>query len=157
MYLWPPCLPKLITGSISTLLELLPSALLHSASIQKSPLALLPSQAGRRESVSEYDVKSLYFCTCVLGVTAITNHLCRHHKDIWEAYVLARNAKKTAQANNKEEELIISSSCKKPSCWDLVNWSGNKLSLMAPLCYACPPWSDLEIYGKDSSENACSC
>ena len=88
--------------------------------------------------------------------------------------MLARDAKKTAQANNKKEEVLncemenaelrftdmrltISSSCERPSCWELVNWSGNKLSLMAPLCYACPPWSDLEIYGKDSSENACSC
>ena len=72
----------------------------------KSPLALLPSLARRRESEYEYDVKGLYICTCVLGVTAITNHLSRHHNDIWEAYVLARDAKRTAQANIKKEEVL---------------------------------------------------
>ena len=77
-----------------------------SASVPKSPLALLPSEARRRESVSEYDLKSLYICTCILGVTAITDHLSRHHNDIWEAYVLARDAKKTAQANIKKEEVL---------------------------------------------------
>ena len=51
-------------------------------------------------------VVHLYICTCILGVTAITNHLSRHHNDIWEAYVLARDAKKTAQANIKKEEVL---------------------------------------------------
>ena len=38
------------------------------------------------------------------GVTAVTNHLARHHKDIWEAYVLTRDAKKNSMVNVKKEE-----------------------------------------------------
>ena len=38
------------------------------------------------------------------GVTAVTNHLARHYKDIWEAYVLTRDAKKSSMVNVKKEE-----------------------------------------------------
>ena len=38
------------------------------------------------------------------GVTAVTIHLARHHKDIWEAYVLTRDAKKNSMVNVKKEE-----------------------------------------------------
>ena len=38
------------------------------------------------------------------GVTAVTNHLVRQHKDIWEAYVLTRDAKKSSMVNVKKEE-----------------------------------------------------
>ena len=39
------------------------------------------------------------------GVTPVTYHLARHHKDVWEAYVLTRDAKKTAMVSVKKEEL----------------------------------------------------
>ena len=41
------------------------------------------------------------------GVTAVTNHLARNHKDIWETYVLTRDAKKNSMVNIKKEELVM--------------------------------------------------
>ena len=41
----------------------------------------------------------------VIGVGAVTNHLSRHHRDVWEPYVLNRDAKKTAVAEAKKSEL----------------------------------------------------
>ena len=41
---------------------------------------------------------------CVLDVGAVTNHLSRHHEDLWLEYTSQRDAKKNAQAAKKKEE-----------------------------------------------------
>ena len=44
------------------------------------------------------------YCIGVLGVGALTNHLVRHHKEVWDTYVLKRDANKAAVANAKKSE-----------------------------------------------------
>ena len=44
------------------------------------------------------------YCIGVLGVGALTNHLQRHHKEVWDTYVLKRDANKAAVANAKKSE-----------------------------------------------------
>ena len=42
---------------------------------------------------------------CVQDVGAVTNHLSRHHEDLWlEYYTSQRDAKKNAQAAKKKED-----------------------------------------------------
>ena len=41
---------------------------------------------------------------CVLDVGAVTNHLSRHHHDLWLGYTLQRDAKKNAEAAKKKED-----------------------------------------------------
>ena len=45
---------------------------------------------------------------CVLDVGAVTNHLSRHHEDLWLEYTLQRDAKKNAQAAKKKEDRVNS-------------------------------------------------
>ena len=42
--------------------------------------------------------------TDVSGVGALTNHLSKHHRDVWDSYVLQRDAKKNAVENAKKSE-----------------------------------------------------
>ena len=41
---------------------------------------------------------------CVLDVGAVTNHLSRHHQDLWLLYTSQRDAKKNAEAAKKKED-----------------------------------------------------
>ena len=49
-------------------------------------------------------ILNLCYYTDVLGVGALTNHLSKHHRDVWETYVLKRDAKKTAVEDAKKSE-----------------------------------------------------
>lgn len=49
-------------------------------------------------------ILNLCYYSDVLGVGALTNHLSKHHNDVWQPYVLKRNAKKTAVENAKKSE-----------------------------------------------------
>ena len=45
-------------------------------------------------------------CPFILGVGAVTGHLSRHHRDIWDAYVEDRDRKKNANAERKQKEVV---------------------------------------------------
>ena len=45
-------------------------------------------------------------CSCILGVGTVTSHLSRHHKDIWDAYVVDRDRKKNAKVERKLKEVV---------------------------------------------------
>ena len=49
-------------------------------------------------------ILNLCYYTDVLGIGALTNHLSKHHRDVWETYVLKRDAKKTAVEDAKKSE-----------------------------------------------------
>ena len=49
-------------------------------------------------------ILNLCYYTDVLGVGALTNHLSKHHRDVWDTYVLKRDAKKTAVEDAKKSE-----------------------------------------------------
>ena len=49
-------------------------------------------------------ILNLCYYTDVLGVGALSNHLSKHHRDVWETYVLKRDAKKTAVEDAKKSE-----------------------------------------------------
>ena len=49
-------------------------------------------------------ILNLCYYTDVLGVGGLTNHLSKHHRDVWETYVLKRDAKKTAVEDAKKSE-----------------------------------------------------
>ena len=52
-------------------------------------------------------ILNLCYYTDVLGVGALTNHLSKHHRHVWDTYghiMLKRDAKKTAVEDAKKSE-----------------------------------------------------
>ena len=74
-----------------------------------SPLVPFPSLARRNDFVSEFDILLIILCHVLVFKVLEqlqVRHLSRHHKDIWDAYVVDRDRKKNAKVERKLKEVV---------------------------------------------------
>ena len=74
-----------------------------------SPLVPFPSLARRNDFVSEFDILLIILCHVLVFKVLEqlqVRHLSRHHKDIWDAYVVDRDRKKNAKGERKLKEVV---------------------------------------------------